>query len=400
MAYQVESPPSSPPGSTIKVRTNTPPDHADHARDHRESATESITDAMAKTATGRQTASPGRADTSEKNEIAATIADDDAPDKENQSTAPKRKGRPGASSAPAKKPRRVPVVPKKALRKKAAPRKSARDKRWDAPFVLTDSRSPLAMADLRAILLLPEAWDVLTQEEKQEILAKFPDDTHILDAGTPDARPNLVSLRNDDNFRHDCARYCENLEAGRYDDEWLRQAWPAHEKHRRGDFDGFLRDEFEAEWGIELPGNSEPEEPGPSQGPENGAVEPSEPLESNPATTRQGTPTPTRSPPQSTRSRQTPTRGSPPSQAPREKPRKAAARQPPRRRPAMVKPKTRQSTRSPSVRPRSPSKISPDQAGDSIVVSQPTMTPVSAVEEGELERPPATSLKRKARGKR
>ncbi len=105
----------------------------------------------------------------------------------------------------------------------------------------------------QAILLHPDAWNILTQQEKQEILAKFPDDTHILDAGTPDALPNPEALRNDDNFRHDCARYCENIELGRHDEEWLSQAWAAHEKHKRGDFDAFLRDQFEEQWGIELP---------------------------------------------------------------------------------------------------------------------------------------------------
>jgi len=89
------------------------------------------------------------------------------------------------------------------------------------------------------------------------VLAKFPDDTHILDAGTPNACPNPVSLRNDDNFRYDCARYCENIELGRHDEEWLSQAWTAHEKHKRGDFDEFLRVQFEANWDIKLPSNDE-----------------------------------------------------------------------------------------------------------------------------------------------
>ena len=115
------------------------------------------------------------------------------------------------------------------------------------------------------MLLHPDAWDVLTQEEKQEVLALFPDDTHILDAGTANARPNPVSLRNDDNFRHDCARYCENIELGRHDEEWLSQAWTAHEKHKRGDFDAFLRDQFKEDWDTELPDasketNTEPAE--------------------------------------------------------------------------------------------------------------------------------------------
>jgi hypothetical protein len=85
------------------------------------------------------------------------------------------------------------------------------------------------------------------------VLAKFPDDTHILDPGTSNARPNLQSLRNDDDFRHDCARYCENIEQGRHDDEWLNQAWVAHEMHRAGEFDGYLREKFEEDWDVKLP---------------------------------------------------------------------------------------------------------------------------------------------------
>lgn len=196
-----------------------------------------------------------------------------------QPTAQKRKALKNSKSSPVKRLRRLPT----------AVRKSAKDRKWETPFVYTDPKSPLAHADLRvctsplphhelapadagtqAILLLPGAWDVLTQEEKRDVLAKFPDETHILDAGTPNARPNLQSMRNDDNFRHDCARYCENIELGRHDEEWLSQAWTAHEKHRRGDFDAFLRSQFEGEWGVELPDNDRPASPKPDYGSEAG----------------------------------------------------------------------------------------------------------------------------------
>lgn len=107
------------------------------------------------------------------------------------------------------------------------------------------------------------------------MLAKFPDETHISDAGTPNARPNPMSLRNDDNFRHDCARYCENIELGRHDEEWLNQAWIAHEKHKRGDFDGFLRDQFQEEWDTELPEERKTGDPEPTESKE-GVPEPTE----------------------------------------------------------------------------------------------------------------------------
>ncbi|KAL2021211.1 hypothetical protein VTK56DRAFT_7398 [Thermocarpiscus australiensis] len=179
-------------------------------------------------------------------------------------TSQKRKAVKIRKPAPTKKPRGAPAVPKK----------SAQDKKWEAPFVLADPKSPLAHADLRAILLLPEAWEVLTEEEKQDVLAKFPDETHIQDPGTKDARPNPESLRNDDNFRHDCARYCENIELGRHDEEWLSQAWIAHEKHRRGDFDGFLREQFEEDWGIKLPDDNQAEDAESAHGSKIGSSSP------------------------------------------------------------------------------------------------------------------------------
>ncbi|KHE80219.1 hypothetical protein GE21DRAFT_7949 [Neurospora crassa] len=134
-----------------------------------------------------------------------------------------------------------------------APKKTNLDRKWEAPFVYTDEKSPLTNADLRAILLLPRAWDVLTPDERKDILAKFPDDSHILDPGTEIARPDLVSLRNNDHFRYDCARYLENIERGRHDEQWLQEAWVAHEKHKRGDYDDFLIKEFENDWATKIP---------------------------------------------------------------------------------------------------------------------------------------------------
>ena len=103
------------------------------------------------------------------------------------------------------------------------------------------------------MLLNPRAWAVLPPEARAKILAKLPSQEHILDAGTENARPNIASLMNDNNFRHDCARYTENIGAGRHDPEWLRQAWIAQKKHMRGDFDEVEREDFKSQWGVELP---------------------------------------------------------------------------------------------------------------------------------------------------
>ena len=99
------------------------------------------------------------------------------------------------------------------------------------------------------------AWEALDKEEKEEILSLFPDNQHILSAGTDQAQPDFVSLMNDDSFRYDCAAYVENMAQGRHDLEWLASAWSAHEQRKTGDFDEFLESKFEEEWGVEVPEN-------------------------------------------------------------------------------------------------------------------------------------------------
>ncbi|KAH6626385.1 Asx homology domain-containing protein [Chaetomium sp. MPI-SDFR-AT-0129] len=196
-------------------------------------------------------------------------------EKATEITPPRDSGEGGPSS---------PQKRKATTKAKSAPPKklrlSAQDKKWVTPAVFTDPKSPITGVDLRAILLHPLAWDDLSPEDHQGILAKFPDDSHIKDAGTENACPNVISLRNDDTFRYDCARYCENIQLGRHDPEWLWQAWEAHEKHKRGDYDEFLREKFEEQWDIKLP---EPEAD-PEQE-DRGVAEPTEDVEKSDAAT-------------------------------------------------------------------------------------------------------------------
>jgi hypothetical protein len=108
------------------------------------------------------------------------------------------------------------------------------------------------------MLLHPSAWDALSPEEKNEVLALFPDGDHVLDSGKDNARPDIVALKSNNNFRHDCKRYTERLESGFHDPEWLGQAWAAHERRRAGDFDEYLAQKFEDDWGVEIPENLRP----------------------------------------------------------------------------------------------------------------------------------------------
>lgn len=103
------------------------------------------------------------------------------------------------------------------------------------------------------------AWDILSGEEKAQILALFPDEEHIT-AGNDEAEAcfNRETLLSDDSFRRDCAAYTRNIADGKHDPEWLQSAWSAHERRKMGDFDEFLVNEFENDWDVELPENFKP----------------------------------------------------------------------------------------------------------------------------------------------
>ncbi|TDZ73148.1 hypothetical protein CTRI78_v001437 [Colletotrichum trifolii] len=140
-------------------------------------------------------------------------------------------------------------APTKVTTAKKTPKKTV----WTAENLLTDPKSPLANTDLRTLLCKQSSWDSLTKPQRDEILALFPPGTRILDAGTENARPDFDVLLNDDNFRHDCATYSDNISQGKHDPEWLEQAWAARERRRMGDFDDFIAQKFEEEWGCEIP---------------------------------------------------------------------------------------------------------------------------------------------------
>ncbi|KAL0779661.1 hypothetical protein CaCOL14_004145 [Colletotrichum acutatum] len=161
------------------------------------------------------------------------------------------------------KPKSASASPPKVAKRKQPTRVvSKKGPKWTTQKLLTDPKSPLASANLRAILCQPAAWDILTNEERAEIVNLFPADTHILDAGTDEARPDFDALRNNNNFRHDCATYADNISQGRHDPEWLEQAWGARERRRAGDFDDYVTQKFEDEWSCKLPEGFKPNRSG------------------------------------------------------------------------------------------------------------------------------------------
>ncbi|KAK1966398.1 hypothetical protein LY78DRAFT_657343 [Colletotrichum sublineola] len=158
------------------------------------------------------------------------------------------------SARNANKPKTVIVTsPSRSAKRKITSRVVKKAPKWTTQKLLTDPKSPLASADLRTILCQPAAWDILSKEERAEIIALFPAGTRILDPDTDNARPDLDALRNDNNFRHDCATYTDNIAMGKHDPEWLEQAFAARERRRAGDFDSYLKQKFEDEWSCVLP---------------------------------------------------------------------------------------------------------------------------------------------------
>ena len=102
------------------------------------------------------------------------------------------------------------------------------------------------------------AWDILDNHTRAEILALFPRQHMVLDAGTEHARPDFAAMMNDDTFRGDCASYTEHIIQGRHDQDWLTSAYKAHHRRKMGDFDDFLVQKVSEDWGVELPEDFKP----------------------------------------------------------------------------------------------------------------------------------------------
>jgi hypothetical protein len=95
----------------------------------------------------------------------------------------------------------------------------------------------------------------LDEDEKRQILDLLPADTHPHadpPADDPSAKiPPLPDsfVRYSNNWR-DCIRQFQiDLQNGRYDPEWLRQADEARKERENGDFDSFKEQEYEEFWG-------------------------------------------------------------------------------------------------------------------------------------------------------
>ncbi|KAJ5936788.1 hypothetical protein N7466_003238 [Penicillium verhagenii] len=138
---------------------------------------------------------------------------------------------------------------------KKTPRKSAARGKWSEEHLLTSDKSLLIDTDLVKLLASSAAWHVLEEDEKRQILDLLPVDTHP-DPDPPEDNPNAPIpplpdsfVRYSNNWRDGIRQFQLDLQNGRYDPEWLRQADEARQQRENGDFDSFKEREYEEFWG-------------------------------------------------------------------------------------------------------------------------------------------------------
>ncbi|PKX95893.1 uncharacterized protein P174DRAFT_148110 [Aspergillus novofumigatus IBT 16806] len=137
---------------------------------------------------------------------------------------------------------------------KRNPRRTAKD-RWEEEKLMTSTTSQLIDIDLVKLLARPEAWDCLEESEKEEILSLLPESLHPNRESTSDDSeakipPLPESFLRYSNFWRDSIRLFQlDLQHGRYDPEWQRQAHEAVREREKGKFDRFKEEEFEEFWG-------------------------------------------------------------------------------------------------------------------------------------------------------
>ncbi|KAK5714327.1 hypothetical protein LTS12_027839, partial [Elasticomyces elasticus] len=132
-----------------------------------------------------------------------------------------------------------------------APRRGANDK-WDEKKLMASSKSELVKLDLVKLLARPEAWNILEKEERQQILDLLPD--HVHPHPYPDEDGSIPALpesflRYSNHWRDGVRQFQLDLENGRYDPQWLKQAEKAVQERAEGGFDKFKEQEFEEFWG-------------------------------------------------------------------------------------------------------------------------------------------------------
>ncbi|KAJ5598496.1 hypothetical protein N7537_008580 [Penicillium hordei] len=170
---------------------------------------------------------------------------------------PRRSGRAAASSANVAEQSGLAMsTPKSEMSSRArTPRRPAARGKWSEEQLLTSDKSLLIDLDLVKLLARPEAWNSLEESDKREILALLPPDVHPeAQAASDDPAAKIQPIpdsfiRYSNNWRDGVRQFQLDLQNGRYDPEWLRQAQEAREQRENGEFDDFKEREYEQFWG-------------------------------------------------------------------------------------------------------------------------------------------------------
>ncbi|OGM50173.1 hypothetical protein ABOM_001182 [Aspergillus bombycis] len=137
---------------------------------------------------------------------------------------------------------------------KRNPKRAAKDP-WAEDKLMTSTSSNLIYLDLVKLLANPEAWNCLEEPEKREILDLLPEDLHPNPDPSPDDPDTQIPplpeefLRYSNNWRDGIRHFQLDLQNGRYDPVWLREAEEAMQQRADGKFDNFKEEEFEQFWG-------------------------------------------------------------------------------------------------------------------------------------------------------
>lgn len=112
------------------------------------------------------------------------------------------------------------------------------------------------MQTTQALFLDREVWTSLSQKQRNDILALWPDPP--VRSGPDMLRPDLDKLRSNDDFRNDVTRYQDELRGGQHETQWIAQAIGANQERAAGVYDPYLAAAFASAWGEEMPASGSP----------------------------------------------------------------------------------------------------------------------------------------------
>ncbi|KLJ12878.1 hypothetical protein EMPG_09471 [Blastomyces silverae] len=150
---------------------------------------------------------------------------------------------------------------KKSAGGRRGPSRTSKKDPWREEQLTTSTNSPLIHLDLVKLLADPRAWTCLDEDEKKEIIALLPDDIQRYadpapkPEGQEDTDTHVIPplpesfVRYSNNWRDAVRQFQSDLETGKYDPEWQRQAAEAMEERAQGKFDKFKEEQFEEFWG-------------------------------------------------------------------------------------------------------------------------------------------------------